>query len=49
VSNFAKISPVAAAVLIHVDRRADTTKVTVAFRERAKAPYNKVKKDTNGI
>jgi len=31
-------------VLIHVDRRTDITKVTVAFRQHANSPENEVKK-----
>jgi len=34
-------------VLIHADRRTDMTKVTVAFREHANSPENKVKKGYN--
>jgi hypothetical protein len=38
-SNFIKIRPVGAE-LFHADRRADMTKLIVAFRNLAKAPKN---------
>jgi len=40
-SNFTE-NPFSGSPAVHVDRRTDTTQVTAAFRDFAKAPQNRV-------